>query len=90
MIPVNRNPFWPGECARCPRDLCEWGCAWQGSVSPWSLGGVSLPLQVANAVPSCSQTGPPENSRYWPPTCRTKDRSIAESVITRAIKISIA
>jgi len=40
-------------------------------------GGVSLSLQVANAVPSCSQTGPPENSGYWPPAHRTKDCSIA-------------
>ena len=30
VIPINRNPFWPGECARCPGDLCERGCAWQG------------------------------------------------------------
>lgn len=88
MILVNGNPFWLVDSAQCPGDLCEPGCARQGSVSePW---GVSLPLQVANAVPSCSQTGPPENSGCWPPTCRTKDCSIAESVITRAIKISIA
>lgn len=88
MILVDGNPFWARECAWCPRDLREQGCA-RLSATP-ATGGVSLPLQVANAVPSCSQTGPPENSGYWPPTCRTKDRSIAESVITRAIKISIA